>query len=249
MVQGFDRRDETQDPNASPSAAPVQSNPLPMGQVLAPRNSSFNGVGKGEEDLASILSQAGPLLQNYVDAKKPEWRMDGMLAQQQGKTLDEIQKSGNMYTVQGFQGMAATTALQDIYTAKIVGLENGDNQTDPTEYRKGLASTFAKMSENVTDPYVKQLVVSHADDMLPKLLQQQMLSNAKWKQEQTFNNFVAQAASTADYAKTPGADPNRLPDLITHAEAMSGLKKDQANKALAEAAALFQEAKSGLWRK
>lgn len=235
MASGYDRREGVQDPNQTAGKV-TDAGSLPLGQVMSPRHSDFSQVGGVEQDIASVLSKAGPLLNDYVEAKTPEWRLDGILAQQQGKTQEEIAATGNRYTVQGFQGMQAVTALDTMYGARKAALTSGDQELDPTAYREKLVKDFSQLTSGIKDPYVKRLVASHAESSSPALLEDQMKAHTVWKENQTFSAFQGQLGVKAGLAKDSPKDRAELDDMIMHADKLSGLSADRTKEALANVA-------------
>ena len=241
MVQGYERREVVQDPNAASQQSGADS--VPLSPVMAPRPSSFARVGEQERELADALGTASVGFGKYIEKKSKQWELDGQMAYMQGKTEDEIVKQGNRYTTAGYMTMKARTAGNQWLQQSLDEIENGDKQLSSEEYQEKLSEQFSTLTEGVAggDEYTRNLMSTMASDMFPRLVAQQIKSNNSFRQDETYNSYTTMLVSESQRfdPENPEGNDESLLELMD--PAMSGLPLDLHRKAVAEATALGLE--------
>lgn len=198
MVLGLDRREVVQDPNKG-TKAETQSAPLPA--IMKPQHSSFDGVGKTGWEGA--LTAATQLIDNYYKKKEDQLLVDTKLMYMQGATEEELQKSGTAYSAVGWKMMEANTAMDKFAMQMQQSISDTHYADNPDTFRKDvLSSTFKQITDNFTnaDPAVKDLLLSHAETVFPKLMEMQVKAYNEYNHKQHRDGYANALASTTDPA-------------------------------------------------
>lgn len=187
MVQGYERREVTDDPNAGSRALDPQSIPVPG--VSRPAASSFDRVGEAERQLSEVLGGVSVGLDKYISKKNKQWEVEGMMKRAEGRTEAEVAKDGNRFTTRGWQAMNGRLATDELHQAQLDFISNEGKQLDSASYQKHLSDSFREADEKVpaSDPETKELIRSYALESFPKLVQQQIIANNTYNKEQTID--------------------------------------------------------------
>lgn len=194
------RRDVIQDPLAANARqqAPVRDlnvmavkNPLKTGGQDAAYKQSLgilDAVGNLGNAVAGVMAQ-----------KQDELTAEGKLAFMQGVTEDEIAKTGNKWTMQGWQAMSAIDQANRWYANELAQIPNGGNTQNPTDYNKGLIERRAQFMAGLPDdPAIRKLYVAAFEDLGPRLTMAQTAAHNEWNMAKTVDAFGA-ALSSGSY--------------------------------------------------
>lgn len=235
---GSAERQVTADPAARLGSG-IQTAQVQEGGVSAPMTPDLSKVSQNAETISNLLGTASNVAQEYFDKKKDQWNIEGQMAYAQGKTQQDIQDSGNAYTMAGFMSMKVRTASNEWYAKAQDDITHKDLELDPKAYAKKLSDGFQQLQDsvgNAQDPYTKTLLTSLASQNLPKLAEQQVHANNEFKHVQTINNYTGMLIS-----ESSRNDPNETPDqkqqrlLSLTSPAISGLNTDDHKNAVSTA--------------
>ncbi len=234
MVQGYETRGETADPFQNFQDSGLKDQEQSTSGINGPKNPDLEGVGQSFSTLSSLFGASSELMNQYVEKKKDQWRVEGQLAFAQGKTQEQLNANGmNQFTTEGYQGMQMSTALQKWKQSKLIGMTQGDEQKSPDQYRKELQDSFNGVIGNLQSPYVKKLVAAQSERDLPDILSTQMVHHAKFVEEQTEQSAQGLISSASDLAHTDPSQQHIMIDAVNHIE--HTLRKEQSTKVLAQA--------------
>lgn len=199
---GFDRREETGDPNAQHNIPPAAQ--VAVGGVQAPRPVNTQYVSQSAQELAAALGEVGGAVSETFAQQREKWRLDGQLQAAQGKTQEQIKQAGNFYTLQGAQMYDAQTALQEFQQEALSQIENKDHEIDPTTYRENLSAKFAAVSDKLgSNSFIRAFASEQAASILPRIITAQTAAH------NTFAQKKLKDAYTLNLTTSSGAiDPN-----------------------------------------
>lgn len=235
MADNYERQ-VVNDPLAPNRGAPAQPNQIPLSGVSAPRGANFSQVGEGQRVIAKLLGDAGTLVDQYVDQNRKQWELDGRMAYAQGKTEEELYKTGNKYQMAGFLTMKTDVAANQFLADELDNIDKTGREQDPTVYREGLSKRFGELQSQMgDDPFIKNLVAAKASEIFPRLVSQQTQSNNKWKyeqQDQSYQDMVYSRVMLKDPTMAGGGYSAEEIRKIA-SPAYSGLKLEDHKKAIA----------------
>ncbi len=240
--QGLESRGGVQDPNQNISNSGIQPSSIPNERITRPSAPDFSGVGSGLRDLSSLLSTGSGLMDQYLNQQKDKWRVQGQLMYAQGKTQNDLATQGNQYTTQGYQALQMTDTLQQWKTSQLLTMDQGNQKLEPDQYRQNLQEGFNKLTDNITDPYIKAHVAAIAGRDLPEMLSHQMTLHSKYNEDQTVQSNTSLLTSAADAVNSAPTDElkataqNQLSAYVAHAKAT--LSDDNYQKAITTATEL-----------
>ena len=244
MAQGYDFRGDVSDPYQNTQNSGLNLQPEEGGRISRVREPNMEGVGQPLRDIAGMFSDSSSMMNDFMQKKQSQWRVEGQLAFAQGKTQGELNANGaNPYTTQGYQAMQATTALDTWKTQKLLSIQSqGDDAQDPAQYSKSLSQGFSAISSGIKDPEIQKLVAAHAETALPEVLSAQMKAHAEYVRGQTITSAMGALSSAADGAKLdPSINPSGQKNLEERINVInSTLRPDDA------AAVLSQVAEAGI---
>lgn len=185
MATGFERRDVIQDANVKSRATEASSIPLSM--VQTPTAPNLSRIGQTARDLQEALGRASVGLERYVDKKKNEWLLDGQLARIEGQTYEDISKTDNIFTRQGWEAMNLKIAGDDLFLEEQDFISNEGKMLSPKEYRERLTSRTRKLVQGLpaSDSSTREMVYASAVDLYPRLVAQQTKEYNEWNKKQT----------------------------------------------------------------
>lgn len=236
-MYGSETRTEVKNPLEQNRGQASQPNSIPLPGVSSPRGADFSQIGESSRVISKLLGQGAGLMDKYVEEKRTQWELDGKMAYAQGVSEEEIYKSGNKYTTQGYMSMKAVTGLQTLYQQSLQEIADGDYKLSPEEYRAKTNKSVQELYKSLPDdPAIHNIVTAGLYEYTPKLAAQQLQSNNKYRQEETYNSFVQLGESTAQLNDPQGEDEattnQRLRDLLR--PETSGLPEELHKKAVAE---------------
>lgn len=207
MVQGYERRETGQDPNAQKARAPGQADTIPVPGISGVRGADFSKLGANNSALADVIGSTSGLVQKFMEKQQDSARMEGKLAYTQGETEKEARAKGEAHH-QGWVAYHAATAGETMYQAALADIQGKDAGVSPDVYRAQLSAKFKELSTQVgDDAYGRQLMLAITDDKFPRLMAEKV---------KTFNAFNKQEnesslAGLID-ARAKSIDPNHPED-------------------------------------
>lgn len=182
------RRDVIGDPLAlNPNAQPADRSVATM----MVRNPGATG-GKLDFSVAESLNNFGNAVAGVMKEKEDEYISQGKLQYMQGATEAEIAKTGNKWTMQGWQSLNAADKANRWYADEMNALSNGGAQMSGEDYNKGLMDRRAQaLNDLPEDPAVRKLYVAAFDDLAPRLTQAHSVANNEYNKKMTTDSFTS----------------------------------------------------------
>lgn len=225
-------RKRIEDPNAR---SILEAGQVQGGGIMSPKRADMSQVGKGQQELAEMLTMAGGALQKYADKKNDEARTDGMMQRAAGVAEEEVRKSGNRHTVDGYLAMKARTEANVWFQSALSDIEDGDKAMSSEDYQKKLSAGFKQINDSVGDnPYVKDMLGAMVEQQFPTLVAQQVKSNNAYLEKETASTYSGLMVSELERF-----DPENPEDVKAVQELkdpkVTGLPIEQHNDALVDA--------------
>ncbi|ASV44586.1 endolysin [Agrobacterium phage Atu_ph03] len=205
------RREVVGDPLAlNPLAQPADRSL----QTSLVRNPGQTG-GKLDTSIGDSIASLGNAVSSVLEGKQDEFITEGKLKYIQGVTEDEINKTGNKWTIQGWQALNAADAANRWYADELNALANGANTQDPNEYGRGVMERRKQHLANLPDdPAIRKLYVAAFDDLAPRLTAAQLQANNEYNKQQTTQSFSSLLSSgsytNSDRPASTGREPLAL---------------------------------------
>lgn len=122
---------------------------------------------------------------------------EGKIAFMQGKTEDEIARTGNKFTMQGYQTLSTVDTANRWFQQEMLDMDNTASM-NPAEYRQHLADKNRQAMENLpADPVLRKLHVAAYEDLSPRLASEQAKRHNEYNEKQTLGNFKKTLISTS----------------------------------------------------
>ena len=210
MANEQGRRAVVNDPLASGSTAVAGKG---MGvQVQSIRNPGASGSSAFAQNMSALQESMAGLRQSVMAVAKEQTDAaitDGKLKYMQGVTEEEINRTGDKATQQGWQALAVADKANRWFSEEALGIQNGNDRMDPAEYQKGLMQRRADYLKNLpADPQIRAVYAAQFDDKAPRLVAAQMDAHNTYNKSQTANYFAryidSSSSTNADAPKTYG---------------------------------------------
>lgn len=145
---------------------------------------------------------------------------EGKIAYMSGATEDEMSRTGNRYTMQGWQSLNAVDRANNLYMQELADMENSAHLT-PEEYQKRLMAQRADALNNLPeDPVIRKMFAAAFEDMGPRAASAHAQQHMQWNERETdreFRNVLRSGSvSNADTPRTriPGSSSLKLSDAV-----------------------------------
>ncbi len=231
MVEPIERK-VIQDPNAK---SILEAGRVQGGGIMSPKRSDMSQVGKQQREFAEILGFAADEITKYQKKKEDEWRTEGIMKRAAGEAEEEVRKSGNRFTMDGYLAMDARTNANVWFQSALSDIENGDKELTPDEYQKKLSTGFKQLKDSVkNNEYATGMLSSLVEQQFPQLVAQQVKSNNTWREGKTKNSYTGLLVT--ELQKVDPTDPDAVQsvkDLTVNG--VSGLSEEAQNDAIVDA--------------
>lgn len=206
MVQGYDRREQVQNPNAQKTRA-QDPNLVPIAPVMSPRPSSFSKVGSEASALGDVLANAVGPLAKYREKQKEKAELDGQMMYYQGKAEQEARAKGE-HSWEGWVLAKTKTYTDQQFLTAQKDIENGDFRLTPDEYRKKMSSWHEGLMNEAGDNQIASDVTkAFAVEYFPRLMESHYKAHNEFNTQENVNSFANSYVSTAQVVdpKDPSA--------------------------------------------
>jgi len=140
--------------------------------------------------------------------------VDGGIAFQQGKTLDEIDPGDNEWALEGYRQMDATTAVAALAAAQQQEIAQGLHELDPEAYRASMVGRFESLIAG-KDEQTQALIREQYSAQMPTLIAAHTSQHLAYKEGKTYEALV-------NSVEVGSQDPNSINQLISFAQGTSG---------------------------
>ena len=232
MAQGTDRREGTPDSLVGASEiTPV----LPQTPALQVPNASVPDVvnSPSAQMLRGIQQWSGKKLQEAANVQNEARVLDGQMAYQQGKAMEDIDMDGNLFgdkwAMQGYRVMQAQTTASTMLAAQQEMIRQSQYEQDPEQFRATYINRLEQQLDGM-DPQTATMVREQMAEHMPTLVSQQTTA---YMQNEEQNAFDTLSASIDVMSK----DATAFDALISNAKggegsASAGLSADRTRKAV-----------------
>ncbi|QIG73205.1 cell wall hydrolase SleB-like protein [Rhizobium phage RHph_I40] len=208
------RREVVSDPLALNPREKGADRSLPTYGVRNPQLSAGNAASKQGMQALGAIDGLMAIATKVFDQRADEAQTEGKIGWMQGKTQDEISKSGGQYGERGWQTMESVNSAQGWYAQELDFVTNGDGRTmDAGTYRKHLMESQKKAlkSLNSNDPVVRKAWASAFDGFAPRLAGSQVEAHNQYNKDRAytgFQNMLMGGVDTNSDASVPTQDGN-----------------------------------------
>lgn len=194
MAQGTDRREGTPDSLVGASEiTPV----LPQTPALQVPNASVPDVvnSPSAQMLRGIQQWSGKKLQEAANVQNEARILDGQMAYQQGKAMEDIDMDGNIFgdkwAMQGYRVMEAQTTASTMLAAQQEMIRQSQYEQNPEQFRATYINRLEQQLDGM-DPQTAKLIREQMADHMPTLVGQHTTA---YMQNEEQNAFDALSAS------------------------------------------------------
>ena len=204
MNTGTARRQETGDSLAgaaqvvaTPKSAPSLSlNAAPVPQV----NSLTQQIGR------SLQEWATSGLSEMANKENEAAQLEGQMAYQQGKAMEDVEMGGNKWALNGYRVMQAQTVSSSMMAAQQTLIKQTGYQDDPDTFRAQYVSQLEQQIDGL-DPSTAKMVRETMTNQMPTLVAQHTSAHLEYQENQ---NFTTLSASIDTISKDPTATDQLL---------------------------------------
>jgi hypothetical protein len=193
MAQGTDRREGTPDSLVGASEiTPV----LPQTPALQVPNASVPDVvnSPSAQMLRGIQQWSGKKLQEAANVKNEARILDGQMAYQQGKAMEDIDMDGNLFgdkwAMQGYRVMEAQTTASTMLAAQQEMIRQSQYEQDPEQFRATYINRLEQQLDGM-DPQTAKMVREQMADHMPTLVAQQTTAYMQNEEQNAFDTLSA----------------------------------------------------------
>lgn len=140
--------------------------------------------------------------------------MDGAMAYQQGKSIDELPMDGNKWMLEGYRVMEAETAATALFAAQQTEITQGLFELDPDGFRQ----RYTDRMEGVLaghDTRTQELIKQRMMEQMPRLVDQHTREHMKHREQQNFDALTTSVAQMS-------IDPEQADKLVAFAKGEAG---------------------------
>ncbi len=184
MAQGTQRREGVGDSLAgatqvSPTQRQAPSLSAPNVAVPDLANSMSSKIAR------SVGQWSSKQFQDAANVKNEAAILDGQMAYQQGKTMEDTEMAGNKWALSGYRIMHAQTLSSSMLAAQQEMITQAQFADDPEKFR---AQFVGRMEQQIAglDPQTARLVRENMSTQMPTLVAQHTQANLKYQEEEAF---------------------------------------------------------------
>ncbi len=201
------RREVVSDPLAFNPRAQGADRSLPTYGVRNPMQTAGDAAFDQARSSLGILDGLQAALGRAVEAGIDTSITEGKLKFMQGATEEEIIKSGDKYSVRGWQSMNSVDKASRWFTEEAQFIEGDGQALTPDEYRKRLMeSRKAKLDSLPDDPAIRKAYVAAFEDYGPRLMSEHVIKHNEYNTAKGVSEFSSALDSYS------GAAPDKSMD-------------------------------------
>lgn len=156
--------------------------------------------------------------------------LDGAMAYQQGKSVDELELDGNKWMLEGYQTMEAETVSSALYSAQEAEITQGLYEADPDTFRQRYTSRLEEALAG-KDERTQDLIRRKMAEQMPALVEQHTREHAAYLQRR---NADALSMSVDVISRDPSNTQSLIDFATGKSTASQGLGEEQRRKAVVE---------------
>ncbi|MDG1314189.1 MAG: hypothetical protein P8P29_01525 [Flavobacteriaceae bacterium] len=228
MAQGTERRQGATDSLVGASEiTPV----IPQAPVLQIPNASVPDVtnSMSSQVMRAVQGFASKQFQAKANVEHEASVLDGQMAYQQGKAMEDIEVPGDKWAMHGYRVMNAQTTASTMLAAQQEMIKQSQYEQDPDAFRATYVNRLEQQLEGL-DPQTAKMVREQMSNHMPSLVSQHTTA---YMQNEEQKNFDALATQVGVLSKDPTA-LNALLDNATGTGLTAGLSPDRVSAALVQ---------------
>jgi len=180
---------------------------------------------------SSLNAWASEALQTAANKEHEKSILDGQMAYQQGKAIDDVEMEGNKWALQGYRVMQAQTISSSMLAAQQELIRQKGYQDDPDTFRAQYVNQLEQQI-NGLDERTGRMVRETMSKQMPVLVQEHTKAHLAYQEGEAFK-------ALSYSIDTVSKDATATEQLIAAASGgagsvSSGLSDDRRNKAVAE---------------
>lgn len=153
--------------------------------------------------------------------------MDGAMAYQQGKSVDELPMDGNKWMLEGYRVMEAETVASALYAAQQEEISLRLHESDPDTFR---ANYVGRLNAALAgkDERTQEIIKQRMAEQMPSLVAQHTRENARYQEGQNYDALT----SSIDVISRDPANTNKLVDFALGGAGSEGLSSERRQSAV-----------------
>tara|TARA_Y100000296_G_scaffold66371_1_gene78393 strand:+ start:20707 stop:23934 length:3228 start_codon:yes stop_codon:yes gene_type:complete len=202
MAQGNDRREVVQNRLSGATQVQPVTMPSPGVKRAAPVST---GVSSFDQQIGQQLGKfAQGTLGRAVKTKQERSYLDGQMAYQQGKTIEDMQMDGDKWAIEGYRVVNAQEMSSGLLMAQQREIKDGAYESNPDAYRASMVDRMSRLIEQAPDQQTAELVRNQLLEHMPTLVAQHTEAYYGFQEQQAFDSL---ARSMDTISRDPGAGP------------------------------------------
>jgi hypothetical protein len=206
--------------------------------VPTPRSSpnlSVNAVPAQVDSVANQISNAlsnfaSDALTNLSNTEQQKSMLDGQMAYQQGKAIEDVEMDGNKWALEGYRLMQAQTISSSMLASQQELISQTGYQDDPDTFRQQYVNQLEQQTAGL-DTRTADMVRQTMTKQMPALVSSHTTAHLQYLEEQ---NFKSLEAAIDVVSRDPTATDEFL-NMVAGGEGSisEGLSDNRRNKAVA----------------
>jgi len=230
QTKGFSRRNTTADSLAGATKVVPSRRSAPSLSVRATPAPNLTG-GVSSQIGKALGKWTTESLQTVANKEHASKVLDGQMAFQQGKAIDDSSIEGNKWALEGYRVMQAQTISSAMFASQQALIEQTGYQDDPDTFRAQYISQLEQQIDGL-DERTARMVQETMTKQMPTLVSQHTAANLSYKEGENFkalsvgiDTISKDATATAELIAAATGGPNSV---------SGGLSDDRRRKAVAE---------------
>lgn len=232
MATGSQRREGT--PDSLVGATGITPVEVQTPQLAIPNSAVPDVINSASSQMMRSVSKwAGSRIQEYANKQHEASVLDGQMAYQQGKAMEDLDMGGGLFgdkwAMQGYRVMQAQTTASTMLAAQQEMIRQSQYEQDPESFRATYVNRMEQQLEGM-DPHTAKMVREQMAEHMPTLVSQH---TSAYMQNEEQNAFDTLSASIDVMSKDTTAFDNLISNAIGgEGSASAGLSKDRTRTAV-----------------
>ena len=189
MALGTDRRQGVADSLAGAAEVVPIARQAPSLQIS--NESVPDVVNSQSSQIARSLNKwAGSKFQAAANVEHEASILDGQMAYQQGKAMEDVEMDGDKWSLSGYRVMQAQTLSATMLSSQREMIRQSQYEQDPDAFR---ATYINRMEQQIKDldPQTAKMVRESMAEQMPTLVAEQTASHLAYQEEENYKTLVA----------------------------------------------------------
>ncbi|MDC1500504.1 lytic transglycosylase domain-containing protein [Octadecabacter sp.] len=147
------------------------------------------GIKRSAGIAQSLNKWASSKFQEIANTQHEASILDGQMAFQQGKTMDEVEMEGDKWSLSGYRVMHAQTLSQTMLAAQREMIRQSQYEQDPDEFRAQYVRRLEAQIEGL-DPQTARMVQEQMTEQMPTLVAEHTTANLGYQEREAYKSLV-----------------------------------------------------------